>query len=113
MEGEPTVTASGLQIIDVEAGDGDEAVAGGTVTVHYSGWLEEDGTLFDSSVGGDPITFGLADLIPAWQEGIPGMKVGGTRRLIVPPELGYGAAGRGAIPPNATLVFDIELLAVE
>jgi FKBP-type peptidyl-prolyl cis-trans isomerase len=113
VEGEPTVTASGLQIIDVEAGDGDEAVAGGTVTVHYSGWLEEDGTLFDSSVGGDPITFGLADLIPAWQEGIPGMKVGGTRRLIVPPELGYGAAGRGAIPPNATLVFDIELLAVE
>lgn len=79
------------------------------MTVHYTGWLE-DGTQFDSSVGGEPITFALADLIPAWQEGIPGMQEGGKRRLIVPPELGYGEAGQGSIPPNATLIFDIELL---
>jgi len=111
--GEPTVTDSGLQIIDIEAGDGDEAAADSSVTVHYSGWLEEDGTLFDSSVGGEPITFALANLIPAWQEGIPGMKAGGKRRLVVPPDLGYGATGSGVIPPNATLIFDIELIAVQ
>lgn len=111
--GEPTVTDSGLQIIDIAVGGGEEAGPGSTVTVHYSGWLEADGTLFDSSVGGEPITFELARLIPAWQEGIPGMKAGGKRRLIVPPELGYGEAGQGAIPPNATLIFDIELLGAQ
>lgn len=107
--GEPTVTDSGLQIIDITVGDGAEATAASTVTVHYSGWLE-DGTLFDSSVGGEPISFQLSGLIAGWQEGIPGMKAGGKRRLIVPSDLGYGETGRGQIPPNATLVFDIELL---
>lgn len=111
--GEATVTDSGLQIIDVTVGDGDEAVAGGTVTVHYTLWLE-DGTQVESSVGGDPVTFELTGLIAAWQEGIPGMKADGKRRLIVPPELGYGEAGSPPnIPPNATLVFDIELLGVQ
>lgn len=108
--GEPTVTDSGLQIIDIQVGDGAEAVANGTVTVHYSLWLE-DGTPVESSVGGEPVTFQLAGLIPAWQEGIPGMKVGGKRRLIAPPDLAYGEAGSApAIPPNATLIFDIELI---
>jgi FKBP-type peptidyl-prolyl cis-trans isomerase len=106
-----TVTASGLQIVDITVGDGAEAQASSTVTVHYTGTLL-DGTEFDSSVGGDPVPFALADLIPAWQEGIPGMKVGGSRQLIVPPELGYGSTGQGAIPPNAWLVFEIELIAV-
>jgi len=110
--GEPTVTDSGLQIIDIEVGGGEEAVAGGTVTVHYTLWLE-DGTQIESSVGGEPVTFELAGLIAAWQEGIPGMTEGGKRRLIVPPELGYGEAGQGAVPPNATLIFDIELLGVQ
>ena len=107
--GEPTVTDSGLQIIDITVGDGAEATAASTVTVHYSGWLE-DGTLFDSSVGGEPISFQLSGLIAGWQEGIPGMKAGGKRRLIIPSDLGYGEAGQGQIPPNATLIFDIELL---
>jgi FKBP-type peptidyl-prolyl cis-trans isomerase len=109
VSGEPTVTDSGLQIIDIEVGGGDEAVAGGTVTVHYTLWLE-DGTLIESSVGSDPVSFGLDGLIEAWQEGIPGMKEGGKRRLIAPPELGYGDAGSGNVPPNATLIFDISLL---
>ena len=111
VSGEPTVTDSGLQIIEITAGGGDEAAEGGTVTVHYTLWLE-DGTQIETSVGGDPITFELSGLIAAWQEGIPGMKVGGKRRLIVPPELGYGEGGQGAIPPNATLVFDIELVSI-
>ncbi len=111
---EPTVTASGLQIIDVEVGTGAEAVAGATVTVHYTGWLE-DGTVFDSSVErGQPVTFPLTGLIQGWQEGIPGMKVGGTRRLIIPPELAYGENGSPpTIPGNAVLTFDIELLDVQ
>jgi FKBP-type peptidyl-prolyl cis-trans isomerase len=109
--GEPTVTASGLQIIEIEVGGGDEVVEGATITFHYTGWLE-DGTSFDSSVGGDPITYPLTDLIPGWQEGIPGMKEGGKRRLIIPPELGYGDTGSssGAVPPGATLTFDIQVL---
>jgi peptidylprolyl isomerase len=111
--GEPTVTDSGLQIIETEVGGGQEATADSTVRVHYTLWLE-DGTQIESSVGGDPITFALADLIPAWQEGIPGMKEGGKRRLIVPPELGYGEAGSPPdIPPNATLIFDIQLMDVQ
>lgn len=114
VDGEPTVTASGLQIIDIEVGDGDEAAAGDTVTVHYTGWLA-DGTQFDSSVErGAPATFPLTGLIQGWQEGIPGMKVGGKRRLITPPDLAYGEAGRPpTIPGNAELTFDIELLGVQ
>ena len=112
VEGEATPTASGLQIIDVQVGEGDAVQPGGTVSVHYTGYLE-DGTVFDSSVErGQPIEFPLTGVIQGWQEGIPGMQVGGQRRLIIPPELAYGAnppPGSG-IPPNATLIFDVELL---
>jgi len=97
-----TKTASGLYLQDLVVGTGAEAVSGGSVTVHYTGWYHT-GTQFDSSVGGDPVTFDLDGLIAGWQEGIPGMKVGGTRKLVIPPDLAYG---------DATLVFDIELLGV-
>lgn len=112
VDAEPTVTDSGLQIIDIEGGDGAAAEEGAVVTVHYTGWLE-DGTVFDSTEGGAPATFPLAGLIPGWQEGIPGMQAGGVRRLIIPPELAYGEEGRPSIPPNATLTFDIELVEVQ
>jgi FKBP-type peptidyl-prolyl cis-trans isomerase len=106
-----TKTSSGLYWQDLVVGDGDEAVAGGFVTVHYTGWLPS-GARFDTSVGGDPIRFDLDAVIPGWAEGVPGMKVGGKRKLVIPPHLGYGPSGKGPIPPNATLVFDIELLGV-
>jgi FKBP-type peptidyl-prolyl cis-trans isomerase len=113
--GEPTVTASGLQIIDVEVGTGEEAVPGQTVDVHYTGWLA-DGTKFDSSLDrGQPFTFvlGAGQVIPGWDEGVVGMKVGGHRRLIIPSDLGYGSQGYPpVIPPDAELTFDIELLSV-
>ncbi|WP_336604614.1 FKBP-type peptidyl-prolyl cis-trans isomerase [Pseudomonas sp. ADAK18] len=93
---------------------GDVAKAGQTVEVLYTGWLA-DGTEFDSSKSrGESSTFSLYAVISGWREGIPGMKVGGKRKLTIPPELGYGAKGAGGgIPPNSTLVFDIELLGVE
>jgi FKBP-type peptidyl-prolyl cis-trans isomerase len=106
-----TKTASGLYYQDLVLGAGDEATAGATVTVHYTGWLH-DGTMFDSSVGGDPATFSLNGVIQGWSEGVPGMKVGGKRKLVIPPELGYGKSGTGPIPGNATLVFDIDLIAI-
>jgi FKBP-type peptidyl-prolyl cis-trans isomerase FkpA len=108
-----------LQIIDHEIGDGDEAVAGRTVEVHYTGWLYangERGDKFDSSVDrGDPFQFGLGagQVIRGWDEGVQGMKVGGRRELIIPAEMGYGAQGAGGvIPPNATLNFEVQLLRV-
>ena len=106
-------TASGLVIEDLTVGTGAEAPPGGTVKTHYRGRLQ-DGTEFDSSYErGEPATFGLNQLIRGWQEGIPGMKVGGKRRLVIPPQLGYGPQGvPGAIPGNATLEFEIELLGV-
>lgn len=108
-----TTTASGLQYEDLKTGTGDEAKAGTTVSVHYTGWLT-DGTQFDSSKDrGDPFDFVLGGgmVIRGWDEGVQGMKVGGVRRLTIPPQLGYGARGAGGvIPPNATLVFEIELL---
>jgi peptidylprolyl isomerase len=113
VSGEPTVTSTGLQIIDIEEGDGQEAVITDRVTVHYTGWLE-DGTMFDSSIPrGQPTPLSLDQVIQGWTEGVTGMKVGGKRRLIIPPELAYGEAGFGdTIPPGATLTFDIELVSI-
>ncbi len=111
-----TATDTGLKYQDLVVGEGDEATGRGCfVTVHYTGWLE-DGTQFDSSVErGEPFGFPLAVgyVIPGWDEGVTGMKVGGKRRLTVPSELGYGARGAGdVIPPGATLIFEVELLEV-
>ncbi len=110
-----TTTASGLVIEDLVEGTGDTAVAGKTVTVHYTGWLT-NGAKFDSSKDrNDPFEFplGARHVIAGWDEGVQGMKVGGTRKLTIPPQLGYGARGAGGvIPPNATLVFEVELLGV-
>ena len=113
-------TQSHLQIIDVKPGVGPVAKPGQMVTVHYTGWLYEHGAKgakFDSSVDrGTPFTFalGAGQVIAGWDQGVAGMKVGGKRTLIIPPELGYGDAGAGgAIPPGATLIFDVELLAVK
>jgi len=104
---------SGLEIWDVSVGKGAAVKPGGTVKVHYIGWLtDEKATVFDSSVKrGEPIEFGLGQVIKGWQEGIPGMKPGGIRLLKIPPELAYGKRGAGrAVPPDATLVFEVELL---
>ncbi len=110
----PTVTANGLQIIDIEVGSGPVADTGNTVTIDYNSWLP-NGDGFDSSYArGEPYSFvlGSGPAIKGWQEGIPGMRVGGKRRLIIPAALAYGPAGRGPVPPDATLVFDIQLLDV-
>lgn len=110
-----------LQIINRRIGFGEIAAPGRTIVVHYAGWLfdgaaaENKGYQFDSSRSrGQPLTLqlGVGRVIVGWDQGIPGMKVGGLRTLVIPPELGYGARGAGPIPPNATLVFDIELIGV-
>ncbi len=114
--GQPTTTSSGLQYWDLVAGTGATATPGSTVKVHYSGFLT-NGQKFDSSRDrGEPFSFplGAGQVIQGWDEGVAGMKVGGQRQLRIPPQLGYGAAGAGGtIPPNATLIFDVELLGVE
>jgi FKBP-type peptidyl-prolyl cis-trans isomerase FkpA len=113
--GTSTTTDEGLVIEEVECGEGDEAVAGVKAFMHYTGKLE-DGTEFDSSIGGPPFPFrvGAGDVIRGWDLGVPGMRVGGKRRLTIPPELAYGDAGAGdAIPPGATLIFDVELVEVQ
>ena len=116
----PMTTASGLQIIDSKEGTGATPKTGQTCVMHYTGWLYENGQKgkkFDSSVDrNEPFEFpiGQRRVIAGWDEGVASMKVGGKRTLIIPPELGYGARGAGgAIPPNATLMFDVELLAVK
>lgn len=103
-----------LQINDTVVGTGEEVPAGATVTVHYTGALCADGTIFQSSKDfGDPITFGLDQVIKGWTQGVPGMKVGGTRRLTIPSEMAYGSVRAAAnIPANSDLVFDIELIAI-
>ena len=112
-------TSSGLQYEDTTSGTGAEAKSGQQVTAHYTGWLYEGGRAgrkFDSSKDrNDPFLFSLGAgmVIRGWDEGVQGMKVGGTRRLVIPPQLGYGARGAGGvIPPNATLLFEVELLDV-
>ena len=110
----PPVTVDELRFEDEVVGDGAEVVAGATVTIHYTGALASDGSIFDSSVArGEPATFPLDNLIPGWQEGIPGMKVGGKRRLFIPSDKGYGETGTQGIPGGSDLVFDIELFATE
>jgi FKBP-type peptidyl-prolyl cis-trans isomerase len=117
-----TAAAADLVKTDIVVGKGKEAVPGRTVEVHYTGWLYDPaakntrGKQFDSSVGRGPFAFPLGGgrVIKGWDEGVAGMKVGGKRTLVIPPEMGYGARGAGGvIPPNATLVFDVELLDVK
>jgi peptidylprolyl isomerase len=117
---EPVTTPSGLKYIDTKVGTGASPKTGQTCVMHYTGWLYEGGkkgAKFDSSVDrGQPFEFpiGTGRVIKGWDEGVATMKVGGKRTLIIPPELGYGARGAGGvIPPNATLLFDVELLAIK
>ena len=110
------ILASGLQSQDLEIGDGPEIQVGDIASMHYTGWLE-DGTKFDSSLDrGRPfeLILGAGDVIKGWDEGVAGMKVGGKRKLTIPPELGYGTSGvMGVIPLNAKLIFEVELLAIK
>lgn len=115
MRDQTAVPSAEPQVEDLVVGDGPAAAAGDLVSVHYTGWLE-DGTEFDSSVGGDPFQFtlGQGQVISGWDQGVTGMQVGGQRRLTIPPELAYGAAGYPpVIPANATLTFEVELLSIE
>ncbi len=112
--GNSKTTPSGLSITDIIIGEGDEATPGKRVTVNYIGTLE-NGKEFDKSYGRGPFSFplGAGQVIKGWDEGVQGMKVGGKRKLLIPPELGYGSRGAGGvIPPNATLTFEVELLGV-
>ncbi len=111
---DPINTVSELKIIDTVVGTGDEVLPNATITAHYTGALCKDGMIFQSSHDfGDPVTFGLNQVISGWTQGVPGMRVGGTRRLIIPSALAYGSVRAAAnIPPNSDLVFDIELTAI-
>jgi hypothetical protein len=106
-------TASGLVYEDLQVGDGATVKAGDTVSVHYTGWLQ-DGTKFDSSIDrGQPSTFTLGQVIQGWNEGVVGMQVNGTRLLVIPPSLGYGSTANGSIPANSTLIFEVQLVAIK
>jgi peptidylprolyl isomerase len=113
VEGEEITNPSGLRYIDVVEGTGDFPLPGDTIVVNYTGWLESDGTMFDSSLD-DPQPFsfvlGRGQVIKGWDEGVGSMREGGTRRLIIPPSLAYGETGSGNIPPNATLIFDVTVV---
>lgn len=117
----PTTPPQPFTVTDVQVGTGAEAVNGKRLTVHYALWLfsttgtDNKGQPIETSVGGSPFTFtlGAGQVIRGWEQGLVGMKVNGIRRLIVPPELGYGATGNGPIPPNANLVFEVQLLDVQ
>ena len=114
----PVTLPGGTKIEDLKIGDGAVAQSGQAVTVHYTGWLYLDGMRgkkFDSSRGGRPFTFtlGAGEVIPGWDAGVAGMKIGGQRTLILPPSAGYGAQGDDTIPPNSWLIFDVELVGVE
>lgn len=120
--GSTTTAPTQLQVTDTLVGTGAMAAAGSTISVHYTGWLYDDkasqyrGKQFDSSIGKTPFSFklGVGQVIAGWDQGVVGMKVGGKRTLIIPSALGYGSTGAGsAIPPNAALVFEVELLAVQ
>ncbi len=108
----PTVTASGLKIYDIQVGTGAAAKATDSLTVRYTAWLADGTTIDTSALHGGTVSFPLAHVIQGWREGVVGMQVGGKRRLIVPPSLAYGTTGKGAVPPNATLTFDIELVSI-
>jgi FKBP-type peptidyl-prolyl cis-trans isomerase len=116
----PTVTAPFSQT-DLKVGTGADAVSGGVLNVDYTGWLydasrpDQKGAMFDTSIGKTPFTFtlGAGQVIKGWDQGIVGMKVGGSRRLVIPPSLAYGSTRSGSIPANATLVFDITLLSTQ
>jgi FKBP-type peptidyl-prolyl cis-trans isomerase len=108
---EPVESVSELQIIDIKEGDGEVVPEGATVTAHYTGALAKDGTIFQSSHDtGEAVTFPLSQVIEGWQKGVPGMKVGGTRRLLIPAAMAYGDQATDGIPANSDLVFDIEMV---
>ena len=111
----PIDSVEKLEIIDIEIGTGSEVPVGATITAHYTGALCKNGIIFQSSHDfGDAITFGLNQVVQGWTEGVPGMKVGGMRRLIIPSAMAYGSARAASnIPPNSDLVFDIELVAIK
>jgi FKBP-type peptidyl-prolyl cis-trans isomerase FkpA len=117
----PSTPGAPFSQTDLRVGTGAEAVAGRTLSVHYTGWLyaptqpDQKGQQFDSSASRGPFSFvlGAGRVIQGWERGVPGMRVGGRRRLIIPPELGYGSQAQPGIPPNSTLVFEVELLAVQ
>jgi len=111
---EPRNGVKQIEITDIEVGDGEEVKLGATITAHYTGALVKNGVIFQSSHDfGDAITFGLNQVIKGWTVGVPGMKVGGTRRLVIPAEMAYGSASPAPnIPANSDLVFDIELVAI-
>ena len=113
-------TSAPFSQTDLRVGSGADAAAGKVVTVHYTGWLYDGskndgkGVQFETSVGGTPFSFtlGFGQVIAGWDQGLPGMKVGGLRRLVIPPSLAYGSVRNGPIPPNATLIFEVELVDV-
>lgn len=117
----PDQSSVSFSVTDLRAGNGAQAATGSTLTVTYEGWLysatatDNKGALFDSNVGGTPLTFllGAGQVIPGWDQGLVGLKVGGVRRLVIPPSLAYGPIGNAVVPPNAALVFEVELLALQ